>query len=51
MNLDIFWLNDETLADSASLPAPDVLAQEILENLQATLAQFSSIAEEFEISE
>lgn len=48
VNLDIFWLKDETLEDSASLPAPDVLAQEILENLQAALAQFSSIAEELE---
>jgi type I restriction enzyme M protein len=51
VNLDIFWLKDETLEDSASLPAPDVLALEILENLQAALAQFSSIAEELEVEE
>ncbi|MCB2377228.1 type I restriction-modification system subunit M [Hymenobacter sp. BT635] len=51
VNLDIFWLKDETLEDSASLPAPDILAQEILENLQAALAQFSSIAEELETEE
>ncbi|RZJ95528.1 MAG: methyltransferase, partial [Hymenobacter sp.] len=37
--------------DSASLPAPDVLAQEILDNLQAALAQFAGIAEELEIVE
>ncbi|RZJ93820.1 MAG: SAM-dependent DNA methyltransferase, partial [Hymenobacter sp.] len=49
VNLDIFWLKDDTLEDSASLPAPDVLAQEILENLQAALTQFSSIAEELEV--
>lgn len=51
VNLDIFWLKDETLEDSASLPAPDVLAQEILDNLQAALAQFAGIAEELEIVE
>jgi type I restriction enzyme M protein len=48
VNLDIFWLKDDTLEDSASLPAPDVLAQEIAENLRAALAEFGSIAEELE---
>jgi hypothetical protein len=28
-NLDIFWLRDESLEDSANLPAPEILAQEI----------------------
>lgn len=28
-NLDIFWLKDESLEDSANLPAPDVLAASI----------------------
>ncbi|RAK68084.1 HsdM family class I SAM-dependent methyltransferase [Hymenobacter edaphi] len=46
VNLDIFWLKDDSLEDSATLPAPDILALEITENLQAALAQFSSIAEE-----
>lgn len=44
-SLDIFWLRDESLEDSDNLPAPDVLAQEIVENLQAALEQFSSIYE------
>ena len=48
VNLDIFWLKDDALEDSATLPAPDVLALEITENLQAALAQFASIAEELE---
>ena len=42
-NLDIFWLRDESLEDSATLPDPDVLAAEIMEDLQAALAQFSLI--------
>ena len=51
VNLDIFWLKDDALEDSATLPAPDVLALEITENLQAALAQFASIAEELETAE
>jgi len=30
VNLDIFWLKDESLEDSANLPDPDVLALERL---------------------
>ena len=51
VNLDIFWLKDDALEDSATLPAPNVLALEITENLQAALAQFASIAEELEVAE
>jgi len=43
LNLDIFWLKDESLEDSANLPPPDVIAQEIVEDLQAALAQFAEI--------
>ena len=43
-SLDIFWLKDESLEDSENLPAPDVLAAEIAESLQAALEQFASIA-------
>ena len=46
VNLDIFWLRDESLEDSASLPEPDVLAAEIVEDLQAALEQFAAIAED-----
>jgi len=41
LNLDIFWLKDESLEDSANLPDPDVIAAEIVEDLQAALAQFA----------
>jgi type I restriction enzyme M protein len=43
-SLDIFWLKDESLADSDNLPAPGVIALEIVEDLQAALAQFQLIA-------
>jgi type I restriction enzyme M protein len=35
VNLDIFWLKDDSLEDSANLPDPDVIALEITEDLQA----------------
>jgi type I restriction enzyme M protein len=46
LNLDIFWLKDESLDDVDSLPAPDVIAAEIVENLQAALEAFQTVAEE-----
>jgi type I restriction enzyme M protein len=42
-NLDITWLRDESLDDAASLPSPGVLAAEIVEELEAALAQFSEL--------
>jgi type I restriction enzyme M protein len=47
-NLDILWLKDESLEDTENLPAPDVLAAEITENLQSALEQFSSILQELQ---
>ncbi|MFA5141340.1 MAG: class I SAM-dependent DNA methyltransferase [Elusimicrobiota bacterium] len=46
VNLDIFWLKDESLEDADNLPEPDVLASEIVVNMQAALDQFSGILEE-----
>ena len=43
-DLDIFWLRDESLEESDNLPDPDVLAQEIVEDLEAALEQFREIA-------
>jgi type I restriction enzyme M protein len=45
-NLDIFWLKDKSLSDGDDLPEPDVLAQEIADDLQTALDQFSAIAGE-----
>jgi type I restriction enzyme M protein len=44
LNLDIFWLKDESLEDSANLSDSDVIAAEIIEDLQTALAQFAEIA-------
>jgi type I restriction enzyme M protein len=41
---DIFWLRDETLADSDNLLPPEVIAQEIVDDLEAALEQFRLIA-------
>jgi type I restriction enzyme M protein len=43
-SLDIFWLRDESLEESDNLPDPEVLAQEIVEDLEAALEQFREIA-------
>ncbi len=43
-SLDIFWLRDESLEDVQNLPAPAVIAVEIVEDLEAALAQFAEIA-------
>ena len=44
LNLDIFWLKDEALEESANLPPPDVIAAEIAADLEAALEQFATIA-------
>ena len=43
-SLDIFWLKDKSLADLDNLPDPDVLALDIIENLEAGLESFREIA-------
>jgi type I restriction enzyme M protein len=43
-SLDIFWLKDKSLADLDNLPEPDVLAGELIENLEAGLNSFREIA-------
>jgi type I restriction enzyme M protein len=43
-SLDILWLQDASLEDSANLPAPEVIAAEIAEDLQAALEQFAAVA-------
>jgi len=43
-SLDIFWLKDDSLSESDNLPPPDVIALEIVEDLEAALEQFREIA-------
>jgi type I restriction enzyme M protein len=45
-NLDIFWLKDDALEDSANLPAPGIIAADIVADLEAALEQFSAIEED-----
>ena len=46
LNLDIFWLKDEALEESANLPAPEIIAADITADLEAALEQFAAIAED-----
>ena len=43
-NLDLSWIRDKSLEDSAGLEDPDVIAEEIADDLQAALEQFATIA-------
>ena len=43
LSLDIFWLKDKSLEDSETLPEPDVLAQEITDDLQTAIDQFTTV--------
>jgi type I restriction enzyme M protein len=44
MSLDLFWLKDDSLADLDNLPEPGLLADEIIENMEAGLASFRTVA-------
>ncbi len=43
-SLDIFWLKDKSLTDLDNLPDPEILASEIIENLEAALANFKNVS-------
>ena len=42
-SLDISWIKDKSLTDLDNLPDPDVLAGDIIENLEAGLESFREI--------
>ena len=46
LNLDIFWLKDDGHIDPDSLPPPQEVAIEIVENLEAALERFRRVAAE-----
>ncbi len=48
VSLDLTWLKDESLEDSANLPEPHVIAAEIAEDLQAAAEQFALIANDLQ---
>jgi len=43
-SLDLFWLKDDSLADLDNLPEPEVLVEEIIENIEAGLENFRNVA-------
>ncbi len=43
-SLDIFWLKDKSLTDLDNLPDPEILASEIIENLEAALTNFKNVS-------
>jgi len=46
-NLDVWAdVKDESIEDTANLPPPEVIAEEIVENLTAALEQFEAVAAE-----
>jgi hypothetical protein len=45
VSLDLAWLRDESLEDADNLPPPEVIAQEIVDDLEAALAEFAAVAE------
>ena len=44
-SLDIFWIKDQSLTDLDNLPDPDVLANEIVENIESALESFRAVEE------
>lgn len=48
VSLDIFWLKDDSIADNADLPDPEILAAQILEDLEVALQQFREIVDDLE---
>ncbi|MGX5687118.1 N-6 DNA methylase [Chryseobacterium cucumeris] len=47
-SLDIFWIKDQSLTDLDNLPEPDILAQEIIDNIESALASFKEIMKDLE---
>lgn len=43
-SLDIFWLKDDSLTDLDNLPEPEILADEIIANIEAGLVSFRAVA-------
>jgi len=47
-SLDLFWLRDDDLLDAENLPAPDVIAAEIADDLRSALEQIEGILVDLE---
>jgi type I restriction enzyme M protein len=44
LSLDLFWIKDQSLTDTESLPPPDIIATEIADELETALRMFNKIA-------
>lgn len=44
-SMDIFWIKDKSLTDLDNLPDPDILSNEIIENIESGLNAFKEIME------
>ena len=42
-SMDITWIKDSSLADLDNLPEPDIIAADIVENIEAALESFREI--------
>ncbi len=49
LNLDIFWLQDKSLDDADALPDPDVIAEEIADDLVGAYEQFAAITADLKV--
>ncbi len=49
VSLDLFWLRDESLEDSANLPDPDIIAAEVAEDLRTALAEIEDILDDLKL--
>ncbi|MBF6470105.1 N-6 DNA methylase [Nocardia beijingensis] len=50
VNLDITWMRDPDLEDGDELQPPEVIAQEIVEDLQAALYEFAAVTEALQLA-
>lgn len=48
-SLDMFWLKDDSLLDADNLPDPDVIAEEIAEDLRSALEQIEEILGDLQV--
>jgi type I restriction enzyme M protein len=48
VDLDLQWLKDDSVEDASDLPNPEIIANEIIENLEAALTEFQTIIGELE---
>ena len=47
-NLDIFWLRDDRLIDLENLPEPEIVLDDIIENIESALVSFKTIRKNIE---